>query len=164
VVVAQHATSCAFRAVATIDGRESERGMFKRKDRMGEYAPLIDPSYDEITERLARNQFDVPVNERNDYANALLAWAERMGPEEFAKWRSLVVQSEIGICARDWTARSEDDTETAVARITMVVDHFVREVNRGRRVKNYEDGLWANIPSVINAMYRSLVDSKDPNE
>ena len=59
--------------------------------------PLVDPSTDEIVNRLSKDSFNPSIQERTEYANALLAWAEQQGPEELDRYRNLVFTME---CAK----------------------------------------------------------------
>lgn len=134
-------------------------GLIRKNTMMKGYAPLHPaPSYDEIADHLS--DCSLAVEQRNAYANALLAWAESVSAAEFSKFRQLVMGSEIANAARDWSSKQPElSVELAVARMYAWMIEITRGVSNKRATgDNFYESWGPNIPSTVNHAYQTLLE------
>ena len=125
------------------------------------YAPIEPMSDDEIVQRLADASFTTPLEERNAYANGLLAWAEAQSIEEFFKLRHLILAVEIARHTRDWHKRFPDESlDLATAKIEGLLAAMTADTMGRTPEESYELYFGPDIPSTLEQMYDALVNTK----
>jgi hypothetical protein len=128
---------------------------------MGGFEPLAGATPDVIAETLGRQSFDTPLEERTRFANALLAWAEIQGPAAFARYRGVVFDCEMAICARAWCARvPQDDTKEAVAKLCLAFEAMTRGLNPGVRYTDFREMYGPDIPGIVNSVHTRLLEAR----
>ena len=131
---------------------------FKRRRQMAKYEPLGVDDRDEAMGRVAEVFWSEPVEERNQFANRLLAWAELDDAQTLASMKRLVVDTESAVRVEDW--RREDpsvETESALEDLRNLLVEMVRAVAAPRaNASNYHTHLGPDIPLIIGEVFERL--------
>lgn len=122
--------------------------------------PVVPSSAEEIAERLADNATWAPVEERDAYADGLLAWAETVGFDVYARYRLRVFQAEIDRHAREWAEAFADETfELGVLKIEAMFQ-AITDVHGRTADEPYEGYFGPGIPTIVQRVVDALHDAK----
>lgn len=140
-------------------------GLFSRKREpkleMADYEPLDISDRDEATDRLAEAFWNEPLQVRNEFANSLLAWAEREDPDAYEAMKRLVLATEYALCVKEWTRKDPDmDSDLAAAKLEVFVVGMVQDMTDGEADgSNYHVYLNADIPIIVRKLYTRLFEA-----
>lgn len=122
--------------------------------------PVVPASAEEIAERLADSATWAPVEDRDAYADGLLAWAETVGFDVYARYRLRVFQVEIDRHAREWAEAYADETfELGVLKIEAVFQAITDQHGRTPD-EGYEGWFGPGIPTIVQRVVDALHDAK----
>jgi hypothetical protein len=133
---------------------------------MGEQQPCLAPTEEGFAEWVSEGLAFNPraLDDRNDSANAMLAWAEDQGPAKFSEVRFMLFQREFAVNAGDWVKRfPEESVEDIALKQAAFMDLMARKAF-GYRGDNYEEAFGPDIPKIVNQAYMKMVEARARHE
>jgi Protein of unknown function (DUF2510) len=124
---------------------------------IGKHTVNVRRFLDKLAARVRTDPPPVEVSEHNDYTNALLAWAESLGPDNFNMWRRAVFNAELVhgvVCVSEATG-----THTGV--VELVIESALRESvygTIGRRAATVCEQFAPDIPLIIDMICHTLIE------
>ena len=130
----------------------------RRKLQMANYEPLVVDDRDEAMGRAAETFWSEPIEERNQFANRLLAWAELEGVQTLNAMKRLVVDTECAVRVEEWRRQDPDvEPDEALEDLRQLLLEMVRAVAAPRaNASNYHSHLGPDIPLIIGEVFERL--------